>query len=241
MMENTDIIDPNDPVYDLKVEDVHVHWTDLIDYKIEDMMLLPYLKEVNDLEFREALSDSLENKRIHYDNLKENLEKEKIELRIAVERMVDKDYNGDPRQDVITDMFWSWIWKVFSGEDIRKLESLASQIRNLDVALKLARSLANQESGIRPNKRGYTDDEVFFANSIPVLGFIQGKALNTGGKMIVKCPFHSEKKGSMCIYTDNSWHCFGCGAHGNGAIDFIKKQNSLKFLDAVGFLLGKSI
>lgn len=37
----------------------------------------------------------------------------------------------------------------------------------------------------------------------------------------VRCPFHAEKSPSCYIYRDNHWHCFGCGSHGFGAIDFI--------------------
>lgn len=40
----------------------------------------------------------------------------------------------------------------------------------------------------------------------------------------VKCPFHNDKSPSCALYPDNSFHCFGCGAHGKGAIDFITKM-----------------
>lgn len=35
-----------------------------------------------------------------------------------------------------------------------------------------------------------------------------------------KCPFHSDNTASFVLYQDNSFHCFGCKAHGVGAIDF---------------------
>lgn len=35
-----------------------------------------------------------------------------------------------------------------------------------------------------------------------------------------KCPFHSDNTASFVLYPDNSFHCFGCKAHGIGAIDF---------------------
>lgn len=37
----------------------------------------------------------------------------------------------------------------------------------------------------------------------------------------VKCPFHQEKSASLALYKDNSYYCFGCKAHGKGAIDFV--------------------
>ena len=40
-------------------------------------------------------------------------------------------------------------------------------------------------------------------------------------KTMIKCPFHNDGTPSFAIYThDNSFHCFGCGKHGKGAIDF---------------------
>lgn len=37
------------------------------------------------------------------------------------------------------------------------------------------------------------------------------------------CPFHSEKTGSFKVYKNNSFHCFGCGAHGGSVIDLVMK------------------
>lgn len=39
----------------------------------------------------------------------------------------------------------------------------------------------------------------------------------------IRCPFHSEKTPSFVLYPDNSFHCFGCSANGQGAIDFVMK------------------
>ena len=43
---------------------------------------------------------------------------------------------------------------------------------------------------------------------------------DNGRRNSVRCPFHSEKTPSLVIYPDNSFHCYGCGANGQGAIDF---------------------
>lgn len=41
------------------------------------------------------------------------------------------------------------------------------------------------------------------------------------------CPFHKEKTASMKIYQD-SYYCFGCGAHGD-IFDFISRMENLTF------------
>ena len=44
------------------------------------------------------------------------------------------------------------------------------------------------------------------------------------------CPFHREKTASMKIYRD-SYHCFGCGAHGD-IFDFVQAMDNLTFREA---------
>lgn len=46
---------------------------------------------------------------------------------------------------------------------------------------------------------------------------------NKGRRVMVKCPFHDDKTASCAMYPNNGFHCFGCGAHGNNAIDFVMK------------------
>ena len=45
------------------------------------------------------------------------------------------------------------------------------------------------------------------------------------------CPFHSEKTASFRVYKDGTFHCFGCGAHGD-VITFVMKMQNLSFQDA---------
>lgn len=54
----------------------------------------------------------------------------------------------------------------------------------------------------------------------------------TGRKQMIRCPFHAEKTPSFVIFPDNSFHCFGCKAHGRNAIDFVMKLGTT-FYDAV--------
>lgn len=43
----------------------------------------------------------------------------------------------------------------------------------------------------------------------------------------IRCPFHKEKTASMKVYQD-SYYCFGCGAHGD-IFDFISRMENLTF------------
>ena len=48
-----------------------------------------------------------------------------------------------------------------------------------------------------------------------------------------RCPFHDERSASFYVSpTKQSYHCFGCGAHGT-AISFLMNYDRLEFLDAV--------
>ena len=52
------------------------------------------------------------------------------------------------------------------------------------------------------------------------------------------CPFHNEKSPSFYVY-DDSFHCFGCGAHGD-AFAFIMRAEGGGFMDAVERLAGEA-
>lgn len=45
------------------------------------------------------------------------------------------------------------------------------------------------------------------------------------------CPFHNEKTASMKVYND-SFHCFGCGRHGN-VVNFVRDYYNINFFQAV--------
>ena len=60
------------------------------------------------------------------------------------------------------------------------------------------------------------------------------KLMNMVNKF-AKCPFHSEKTPSFCVYTNNTYHCFGCQANGD-VIDLVKHLHNYDFQTAVKFL-----
>ena len=57
-----------------------------------------------------------------------------------------------------------------------------------------------------------------------------------GAHYIGLCPFHNEKTGSFIVSPSrNTYHCFGCGAHGNG-IDFVMKLDNRTYPEAIEYL-----
>lgn len=60
--------------------------------------------------------------------------------------------------------------------------------------------------------------------------------VNRGG--FICCPFHNEKTPSMKIY-DRTFHCFGCGVHGD-VLDFEQKYNNIDFQTAFKMLGGST-
>lgn len=65
--------------------------------------------------------------------------------------------------------------------------------------------------------------------------FIDTSIRQVGNKRQTLCVFHSEDTPSLTIFPDNSYHCFGCGAHGN-AIDFLIKKFGYSFEHACSIL-----
>ncbi len=56
-------------------------------------------------------------------------------------------------------------------------------------------------------------------------------------KGFARCPFHNEKTASFKIYPEGTFHCFGCGAHGD-VITFVMKMQNLDFNSACALLDG---
>lgn len=64
--------------------------------------------------------------------------------------------------------------------------------------------------------------------------------MRAGTVMKGLCPFHQEKTPSFTVdERRGSFHCFGCGAHGN-AIDFVMRAENLGFREAVERLAGEA-
>lgn len=63
-----------------------------------------------------------------------------------------------------------------------------------------------------------TDEDLQKVRAVPVLRLV-GLPEN-GRRRMIKCPFHNDRTASMALYPNGGYHCFGCGKHGNNAIDF---------------------
>ena len=49
------------------------------------------------------------------------------------------------------------------------------------------------------------------------------------------CPFHNDKTPSFFVYPSNTYHCFGCGVHGD-PITFVMEYLNMVFVEAVKYL-----
>lgn len=75
------------------------------------------------------------------------------------------------------------------------------------------------------------------ARQNPIQNFYIGMLRPNGSRLIGLCPFHEEKTPSFNIYIEtNTYHCFGCQAHGD-SISFIQKTKNLSFPEAVRYLV----
>lgn len=76
---------------------------------------------------------------------------------------------------------------------------------------------------------GYDADKIRSLNPLTEQLDKYGVAVNKKG--FAACPFHSEKTASFKIYPDGTFHCFGCGAHGD-VISFVMKMQGIPFPEA---------
>lgn len=51
------------------------------------------------------------------------------------------------------------------------------------------------------------------------------------------CPFHPDKSPSLVFWPNETYHCFGCGAHGD-VIDFVAATQNLSISEAIRYLAG---
>ena len=64
-----------------------------------------------------------------------------------------------------------------------------------------------------------------------------GYGVNVNRKGFAVCPFHNDKNGSLKVYPNQSYHCFGCGADGD-CIDFVQHMENCDFKTAYHILGG---
>lgn len=72
-------------------------------------------------------------------------------------------------------------------------------------------------------------------NSNPLSNWLCKYGVEVNRKGFAKCPFHNEKTASFRVYSDGTYHCFGCGAHGD-VITFVMTIQNLSFKEACELL-----
>lgn len=121
---------------------------------------------------------------------------------------------------------YSWFReKMFSEKKI-----LNKKINSYKIELSLL-----EETRYRKKDDRVTESEIEEASKKD-LSFLFSKKKRSGNNYIVNCIFHNEKTGSMFLFKDGHFHCFGCGQHGS-VIDLYMKINSCDFKTAVRELL----
>ena len=74
-------------------------------------------------------------------------------------------------------------------------------------------------------------DELRARTPLPALIGRRVKLTRSGRQWKGCCPFHGEKTPSFYVYDDH-YHCFGCGAHGDG-VSFVMQSQGASFIEAV--------
>jgi hypothetical protein len=58
----------------------------------------------------------------------------------------------------------------------------------------------------------------------------------TGNKGFYACPLHNETSGSLKVYKNNSWYCFGC-CRGGSVIDLVMNYYDIDLAGAIKYLI----
>lgn len=79
-------------------------------------------------------------------------------------------------------------------------------------------------------------DTVKICSMNPLHNWLEHYGVHPNNKGLAKCPFHDEKTASFKVYPNGTYHCFGCGAHGD-VITFVMGMEKLPFREACAFLV----
>jgi len=75
-------------------------------------------------------------------------------------------------------------------------------------------------------------ERIIRAREVPIRHFLQ---VNPQG--FARCIFKPEKTGSLKVFPDNKFKCFGCGEHGD-VIDIVRRLNDVTLPEAIKIILG---
>lgn len=63
------------------------------------------------------------------------------------------------------------------------------------------------------------------------------KLVKSGRNKLAVCPFHPDRSPSLVLYPDDTYHCYGCGQHGD-VIDYVAGTQHLSIGEAIRYLTG---
>lgn len=137
------------------------------------------------------------------------------------------------RINSIKDDFSRFFWKEAYKTEVNPL--FIESLEQLERLKRLKILTANTEHS--KNMVNFEQKKAI-AKQTPILSLYPFKSLKKlGSRYTALCPLHDEDTPSFVIYPDNSFHCFGCQAHGD-VIDFIRKIKGCSFREAIGQLTG---
>lgn len=78
-------------------------------------------------------------------------------------------------------------------------------------------------------------DTVKICSMNSLFDWLERYGVHPNNKGLARCPFHNEKTASFKVYPNGTYHCFGCGAHGD-VITFVMGIKKISFRDACKLL-----
>ena len=146
------------------------------------------------------------------------------------------------------------------GERLRVAEAIRADTRwmlpSARMLTRYARSLAQSGDkrsvvaielelpapGRRPRRRGREREPlpVEQARQVPLLAVVErlglGPPRKVGREYVTQCPFHDDRRPSLCINTERRvWKCWPCAEGGDG-IELVRRVMNVSFVDAVRWL-----
>lgn len=78
-------------------------------------------------------------------------------------------------------------------------------------------------------------DTVKICSMNSLFEWLERYGVHPNNKGLARCPFHNEKTASFKVYPNGTYHCFGCGAHGD-VITFVMGVKKISFREACKLL-----
>ena len=82
-------------------------------------------------------------------------------------------------------------------------------------------------------------NEITILNNLPIDGVAVSLGMEINKYHLCLCLFHEEKTGSMRLFANNTFYCYGCGRHG-GVIDLVMRKLGVGFVEACKWLASHS-